>query len=310
MTYRDVLVSPPQLGATGHFELRVGRRGQPPRQIIEFDNLITDQGLDQMNTGFSAAYCRIGTGTTPPSNSSTGLSGSGVSTSGNHSNGTGSGNVLEADRAYSWITVGKRFNEGALNGNYSEIGMFTGNNNTSAVALSLILDGAGNPTSITVLPDEILDVLYTRRLYVLRGDWTGSVTVGANVHAFTARWSSLPSMGNLVVGISGSRISGTYRIVSNFGDDVSGISGTSAGWGSAMAAGSYTPGTFAVTSTVTSGVGVVNTGILALQVSSSSSGGSSGAGPAAKYLFDPIIPVASNERIALTWQHSWGRYTP
>jgi hypothetical protein len=231
-----------------------------------------------------------------------------VGTSSNHSNGTGSGTVLESTRSYSWVTVGKRFNEGTLAGNYSEIGIFTANNNTSAVALSLILDGSGNPTTITVLADEILDVVYTRRLYVERGDWTGSILVGATNYNYTARWSSLPNAGLPSLGISGVRVQ-PYRTVTNFRDDTAGITGGNAGSAFSVSTSPYVPGTFVSDSSGTSTVGGVTDGVLAV-LAAPHTGSASQAGPTAKYLFDNLIPVSASQRIAFQWRLSWGRYTP
>ena len=53
---------------------------------------------------------------------------------------------------------------------------------------ALIVDGAGNPVSITVLADEYLDVTYAMRLYPYMGaDSVKSVTLSGSSYTFTTR---------------------------------------------------------------------------------------------------------------------------
>lgn len=74
-----------------------------------------------------------------------------------------------------------RFAEGVAAGNIAEVGMFTSasSGTTSATALSSrarVVDGFGVPTTITVLSDEFLDVIWRCRWYVPE-DLTGSCNI-------------------------------------------------------------------------------------------------------------------------------------
>ena len=64
---------------------------------------------------------------------------------------------------YRWAKVTWRFGQGVAAGNISEVGLGWGNSNLWNRAL--IKDANGNPTTITVLSDEYLDVVSEIRDY-------------------------------------------------------------------------------------------------------------------------------------------------
>src|SRR5690606_24898680 len=81
------------------------------------------------------------------------------------------------------ITVGVRIraSEGAVVGNVAEIALCRGttgipNNSTPIFNRARVVDEMGNPTTITVLSDEFLEVIYEITLYTIDGA-TGTLTI-------------------------------------------------------------------------------------------------------------------------------------
>lgn len=132
-----------------------------------FENLITNYGLNLIGTT-GPNYIAVGAGTGAPSVSDTNLQ-SLVA----YSN-TGQGATVRTPAnwptvQYSSCAATRRFATGVAAGNLSEVGVghVTG---SPAVfytySRARIVDGSGDPTTITVLADEILDVTYELRHYL------------------------------------------------------------------------------------------------------------------------------------------------
>ena len=131
-----------------------------------------------------------------------------------------------------YIRHGMRFRstEGGAAGNLSEIAMYsdTSNNTTTGPAATRrihsrarIVDGAGNPTTITVLSDEFLDVIYEITMYAIE-DVTGVLTVNIDgtptnidytlrsVHMLnTSGWSPANKVSTFAAGAFGSFLPAT-----------------------------------------------------------------------------------------------------
>ena len=145
-----------------------------------FPNIITDGGLDRMATQYDYLdYCQVGTGSTQPTASDTAL----VNRVGANST---AGNFLSrlfsvnGTSPYYRITrIVHRLTPGRATGNLSEVGMGWASTG-SLFSRALILDSYGNPTTITVLSDEYLDVTYEYRFYPEESDVTGSITLTGN----------------------------------------------------------------------------------------------------------------------------------
>lgn len=177
-------------GVSGHFKLETHSAVTGElRKCIEFDNLITNTGMDAMMTvGFSTAFFAVGTGTSPPAFIDTTLANQLA-----YGNATGGVTVSNSGSPlyYGQRSASYRFNPGQATGNITEVGV-GGSLTASPVkvicsARALIVDGAGNPISLTVLPDEYLTVTYTRRFYPPLTDSTGSFTIGGDTYNYTAR---------------------------------------------------------------------------------------------------------------------------
>jgi hypothetical protein len=162
---------------SGHFKLEVfDARTNKLKRTMEFNNLILNNGLNLIGTRGGLRVidrCVIGTGTTVPDVNQTALTSLSASTTGIQANA-----FVRNTTTLPYYVGGSatyRFTAGQLNGNYSEIGV--GYLTTSLFSRALILDTGGNPTSITVLSDEFLDVTYTLRMYIPDNDVLTSVTI-------------------------------------------------------------------------------------------------------------------------------------
>lgn len=148
------------IGVSGHFNLRVhDGKGNTLREL-EFENLILDAGLNRAGIGPIGTRCHVGTGSTAPSVSQTSL----VAKLADTSQVLSSTNSAQPTAPYYFSAIRTfRFNEGAAAGNLTEIGI--GWSADFLFCRALILDGDGDPTTLTVLSNEFLDVTYTLRMY-------------------------------------------------------------------------------------------------------------------------------------------------
>jgi len=130
-------------------------------------NLLTDNGLEMLkSTGFLATIA-VGSGSTAPDKTDTALNT--LVASASTSIADGPNDLTVADYPWTSVTATATFAKGAAAGNLSEMGV--GKTATNLLARALIKDSGGNPTTITVLPIEILTVTYQWRVYF---DFTSS----------------------------------------------------------------------------------------------------------------------------------------
>lgn len=142
-----------------------------------FPNLITNNGKNLFANQFAyVAFCQVGTGNTVPSVNDTALANRVAGTSGN--DGSGSlGYTFGAQGSAPYFGWGRRvyrFGVGAAAGNLAEVGVGP-QNIGNLFSRALIVDGVGAPTVITVLSDEILDVVYEMRVYPILSDLPGNI---------------------------------------------------------------------------------------------------------------------------------------
>lgn len=76
----------------------------------------------------------------------------------------------DAEGGFGWSRRTASFNRGAAAGNISELTTGYNNNNTSAMARALVRDALGNPTTITVLSDEVLTMTWEWRKWWAVGE--------------------------------------------------------------------------------------------------------------------------------------------
>lgn len=179
-------------GRFSMFTLKSDTFGNPiegsRKKRAEFDNLILNQGLNEIGArsiSSSILYVHVGSGSSVPVSTQTGLDSPIANTPSVES-------LQESAQSsvapyYVSYNVVKRFSQGAAAGNISEVGVGWASNNTSLFSRALILDSSNSPTSITVLPDEILEVTYELRIYPQDSDQTGTIELDGITFDYTAR---------------------------------------------------------------------------------------------------------------------------
>ena len=175
-------------GVSGHFTMMTTNTKTGEQKVVaSFPNLILDAGLERMGTGSYLDVCRVGSGTSLPTVLQTQLDAKIASTDTRQVTLTG---AQPTPPYYGWKRITFRFAAGTATGNLSEVGVGWGNITTDNFLFSraLILDGGGLPTTINVLADEVLDVIYELRLYPPLTDTTiVGLNLGLSTHTVTIR---------------------------------------------------------------------------------------------------------------------------
>jgi len=183
------LVTGGRCGIRGEFRLiNYDYKGRVKHDTGWFDNLITDQGLENMgkkggNNNCWADQIAIGDSTTPPSYSDTAL--------GNQWQGAGfnynssSGNFVETygwGDPIPWMATQNygRFGSGTA-GTVNEVGLGSGNT-TSYLSCRQLL-----PTPFVKGSTDVLDVYYKAYWYFDTGDVTGTCTLDGTLYNWTGR---------------------------------------------------------------------------------------------------------------------------
>lgn len=160
-----------EIGITGFFGLTVRNPDLTvKKEITPFKNKITTLALNFIgsntppgiyNDYLGAAY--VGTGTTPPSSADTQMFAP-LATASNVISRIQTVNV-GVDHYVSLLKT-YRYAPGAAAGNLTEVGVgWAASSLGNLWSRQLIVDGAGNPVTLTVLSNEYLDVTYELRLY-------------------------------------------------------------------------------------------------------------------------------------------------
>ncbi len=134
------------------------------RETEWFKNIVLDTGLNRMSVGTWIDRVRVGSGNSTPVASQTQLDSTIASTTALFG---GNGTVSKQTSTSPYYVAAKRtyrFAEGAAVGNISEVGCGWGNG-LDLWNRALVKDLNGDPTTITVLSDEFLDVIVEVRYY-------------------------------------------------------------------------------------------------------------------------------------------------
>lgn len=182
-------------GVQGRFGIKVLDPEGNCRFESEFSNLILDVGLarvaNQQYSLSSSLSCRVGTGTNAPAVTNTGLQTPIGSTNSSNSSVTTSPSAPWWHDSLYEFTFDTASSNGIDGVSLSEIGIFLvsgdANNNTPGWSRELIRDGVGDPTTITLLPSEVLVVTYVVRVYPMTGDVTGTFDIGADTYDYVLR---------------------------------------------------------------------------------------------------------------------------
>lgn len=284
----------------GYYKIEAVKADGSRRLLADwFPNLILDAGLDRMGEYTDYLnWCQVGSGSTAPADTQTTLASrvAGTNTV-QASTSANSGSIPFFARR----TTTFRFPQGAATGVLAEVGVGWGSIG-DLYSRALILDALGEPTTITVLADESLDVTYELRMYVWAGASAGTIALKGVTHeiiqksANAANWSIANSF-RLNSGYIGS-VDAFSGAVSS---EITGSpSGTSLGAASAVAA-PYTPGTLYRTVNITAGLSTWNhvSGIGALRMGFGWGFWQIG--------FTPNILKTASDILTLQVRHSWGR---
>ncbi len=305
----------------GHFILETRGPDGELRNRLEFDNLITDTGLDHIYNCPTVAYgfgyyCNnvcVGTGNAAPANTDTSLS-----------NFLASTGVYDASMTRTYVagpptywkaTQVYTFGTGVAAGNLTEIGTYPTNGSASLLfSPALIVDGGGAPTTLVVEADEILTVTYELRVYIDTADVIGTFVSGGVTYDTVLRPAdidSVPSIGNRLANSS----DGSLFAINIFDGVLGTITTTPNGntypviYYNGDSKSTYSPGQrrIDVTTIVPVGSGNWANGIKAMYLTS----------PLHKFqisFIDPItgkgIPKVVGEKMSITFRFSWDRYAP
>ena len=168
------------LGVSGHYKLVLRKADGTIKQELEFDNLITDYGLHALISvgmlfNIYSAFIALGTGSSEPSFSDLKLH----TQLGNRFGSSGNETISNRNTVPYYTELKRKFpsSPGDNTGVISEIGLFISSTGDTCFSRSLIKDSNGNPTTITKLADEFLDVYYSVRLMIPMTDTPFSINI-------------------------------------------------------------------------------------------------------------------------------------
>lgn len=300
--------------------------GELVQEIGPFSNLITDFGLNRLGTSGAVTYIFVGTGTAPAAVSDTQLQNYVAYTS------LGSWNpaAFRGGSPDYWVQGSStaRFGAGVATGTLTEVGagIFSASPfnavNHRASSRALIVDSMGMPVSITVLPDEYLDVTYSMRYYPYTGsDVVQVVNLSGTDYTFTSR-----SLAVLSAPFCDPQFAMSNSGFINF------FTGTAAGTPPSLASieatnlgskgsgsGNITPtqhayvnGSYTLNATLTAGLSQANLtyGIRGAELSVRNAFGSACTPHSFQTVVSPAIPKDATKVLSFGTSFSWARYTP
>lgn len=292
--------------------------GEVTQTVGPFSNLITNIGLDHIGQGGSIVFrAYVGTGTVEPAATDVTMSSFLVASA--------STSVLTnvvAASSPDWIAKGASshtFPAGTISNNITEVGSgWAATPLNSLFSRELIRDSAGNPIAITVLPTEILTVVYALSVKIPQEDVTGIFTLGTVDYNYTVR--AAQAGGWRVGGAGTAPLVGPRMANCRTGAAVlGGIGGTPSG-GSDVPIGSnttayappYSVGTYTNVTTTNFGLSAFNTPTGIVTTEGPTSAGSDFSSIHARFQmkFDPPLPKTSLITMSFTWRITWARYTP
>jgi len=302
------------IGLQGFFTIKIRQPCGTIRREYRFPNLILNNGLNGIGTNGTSwvSVIALGTDTTPPDASQTGLISLGPSSSSNNSSTTG---FVAGPPPYSWIRYSKRFAQGTATGTWSEVGI--GRTGSNLWSRSLILDGGGSPLPITVLAIEIVDIEYELRAYPSIVDATGTRTISTVDYDYIVRPAGLSAYGTHAADslVSGNWMSAGAHTYLIGGDgaigayNAFGVTGNTTGqFYKTPSVASYASGSYTKTITYSFSISECNvsTGLLkSFQYYYMNTGNNSYWQYACQ--FTPPIPKDNTKTLSLTFSQTWAR---
>lgn len=289
----------------GMFKFEAVKRDGSRRVLADwFPNLITDNGLNLIgSSGSWLSHCQVGTGTAAPNVLDTALA---SRVAGTYIISASTSGTQSSAPYFTWRRNTYRFAEGAATGNIAEVGVgpsATGN----LLSRARILDGSGNPTTISVAADESLDVTYEFRYYPPTVDNTFSLTIDGVTYSVTSRAALVTTAGSpgwTVAQIGQApTINNTY-VICAYNGAIGAITERPAGASSSASSSTnaaYSAGSHYRDGTVTWALNAGNLvgGISAIEATHGIGTYQLG--------FSPAIPKDNKKVLQMTFRHSWAR---
>lgn len=292
----------------GLYKLTVRRAdGTIRRETPWFENLILDSGLNRLGTAGAGGLCEIGTGTAAPAANQTSLQAFSARTSNMTSSTMG---AQAASPYYKWHNVTFRFAVGALNGNYTEVGVGWADNQLFSRAL--ITPNGVTPEPITVAADEQLDVAYQIRVYPYSESDFGAGTVSISGDSYdivgrlanaTSNFSSSPLLHAMYP------TSFVYPKARAFSGTLGDVTGSPSGTSSECSSTTdpaYSNNSLTKTNSATWGLTDGNVGGVRSVITGATS---SALATPYQYQFTPAIPKDATKTLTLAFTCSWSRRT-
>lgn len=308
------LIRAGKAGCAGKYSIFKGRR-TPSGIITEynkvagaFDNLITDQGLNFMgDSGQWLRSCQVGDGNATPQVTDTALDNW---VAGTQSYTTGNNTAQPSAPYYVSRVKTWRFTEGEATGNLQEVGVGINTDDDTLFSRALIVDGSGNPISITVLSDEFLDVVYEFRIYPPTTDVVGTITIAGIDYDYILRAAYVTNPGNqgLSWGVGANGSSSAFYLSSSsnrsrsgdIGPITSGPSGSNEWIQESQSSNiAYSNNSLEREAILYFPLTPTLTGIRSVEYSA--------AWGAYQIQFDPVVPKTSSNIFTPRFIHSWGR---
>jgi hypothetical protein len=303
-----ILLPSPRL--QGWFKIEATKLDGSKRLLADwFPNLVTDAGLNRIGTGSYLTSCHVGTSNTAPTVTDTTVGGFLAASSSRFSDTNG---AQSSAPYYGWRQITYRFALGAVVGNVASVAIATSNTNGGSTILfsrALVLDEFGDPTTVTVLADEILDVTYQLRLYPPLTDVVrdGVTIAGSGTHDTITRARSVTSSSwSAWLGSVATISPASPSPIAVYNGDIGAITGSPSG-----SSGSANPSNAAYGNNNLYRDGSVSYGLTQGNVS----GGIRSASWTTSIglyqtRFDPVIAKNSSKTLSLSFRYHWDRYTP
>lgn len=296
-----------KVGARFKLVVRKSSDDSISRETEWFNNIVLDTGLARMSVGTWIDRCCVGTGNSTPVATQTALDSFLASTTSKQNSSAGIQTTTMPYYRYALVTW--RFGQGVAAGNISEVGLGWGSANMWNRAL--IKDINGNPTTITVLSDEYLDVYSEIREYPALS-WSGSFNLldktGAVISTHTVEGSPYISGAANYFTKIGAAYFYAYTGVKN--DSLTVSPSGSLGQVTTLALTYPTPTSMQIVATIALSLLVGTHQSFAINNIYGLLGIAGGVGGNYKFQISPAITKTSTQIMTYTFLLSWGRYEP
>lgn len=292
--------------AHARFKLQVrNEQGEITKETDWFDNLVLNQGLNLMATRNWFNMCMVGSGNSTPLVTQTALDSSINWTTTLVADVQG---AASSAPYYKWQRKTFRFAAGNATGNISEVAIGGREYISSWVNTiwnrALIKDANGNPTTVTVLSTETLDVVTEVRMYIDPTEVTGTIDFGAGVvRNFTLKPMLINAMSASAAGALGGplAISFTKCFTGGIGAVTGQPSGALGSNANSFTKEAYVSDSFKFKTTSKFNQGNATGNIKSMSFEFSN---------AIFYQmeFDSAITKSSTHELSITTELSWGRY--